>query len=46
LILESLIIDDLSKKMNLDISTISFKISMMEISWLIQKVQWWKYEII
>jgi predicted Rossmann fold nucleotide-binding protein DprA/Smf involved in DNA uptake len=32
LILESLIIDDLAKKMNLDISTISFKISMMEIA--------------
>jgi len=45
LILESLIIDDLAKKMNLDISTISFKISMMEIAWLIQKKQWWKYEI-
>jgi hypothetical protein len=31
--------------MNLDISTISFKISMMEIAWLIRKNQWWKYEI-
>jgi DNA processing protein len=40
-----LIIDELVKKLDLDIKTISFKLSMMEISWLIKKDLSWKYEI-
>ena len=45
LILENLTIDELSKNLKQNTSTISFKLSMMEISWLISKVTWWKYEI-
>jgi len=45
LILESLSINELSKKLGENITTISFKLSMMEISWYINKVAWWKYEI-
>ncbi len=46
LILDNLKIDELSKKINLDISTISFKLSMMEITGLIKKNNMWYYEII
>ena len=45
LILENLTIDELAKKLEENIATISFKLSMMEISWYINKVTWWKYEI-
>ena len=45
LILENLTIDEIAKKISLDISTISFKISMMEINNLIKKAIWWKYEV-
>ena len=45
IMLDSLNINDISKKLNENTSTISFKISIMEISWYIKKVSWWKYEI-
>ena len=45
LILENLTIDELAKKLDKNISTISFKLSMMEIEWKISKITWWKYEI-
>ncbi len=45
LILENLTIDELAKKLLENISTISFKLSMMEIEWKILKISWWKYEI-
>ena len=45
LILENLNLDELAKKLTIDISTLSFKISMMEISWLIVKNIAGKYEI-
>ena len=45
LILESLTIDELIKKTNLDLKTISFKVSMMEINNILKKTIWWKYEI-
>ena len=45
LLLEWFTIDDLAKKLKLDITTISFKISMLEINWLIKKTLWWKYEV-
>lgn len=45
LLLESYTIDELSNKTNLDISTLSFKLSMMEINKYIKKLHWWKYEV-
>lgn len=45
LTLESYTIDELSKKINIDTQTISFKLSMMEITGLLKKIVWWKYEI-
>ena len=45
LLLESYTADELVKKFKLDISTISFKLSMLEINWLIKKTLWWKIEI-
>ncbi len=45
LIIDSLNLDELSKKLKIDISTISFKVSNMEIYWLIKKWIWWKYEV-
>lgn len=45
LLLESFTNDELVKKFNLDISTISFKISMLEINGIIKKTLWWKFEI-
>lgn len=39
-------IDDLQRKLFLDISTVSFKISMLEIYWYIKKWIDWRYEII
>lgn len=45
LILEWLTIDQLKLKLQLDIQTISFKLSMMEINKLIKKTSWWKYEV-
>ena len=45
LILEDLTINELVNKIDLDISTISFKISMMEINNIIKKSIWWKYEV-
>ena len=45
LLLESLTINELVNKIGLDVSTLSFKISMMEINNLIKKSIWWKYEV-
>lgn len=45
LILESLTTDELIHRIGLDITTINFKLSMMEINNLIKKWLWWKYEV-
>ena len=45
LLLEWFTADELVKKFNLDISTISFKLSMLEINWIIKKTLWWKFEV-
>ncbi len=45
LLLESLSIDELSKKSNIDTKTISFKLSFMEIKGYVRKISWWKYEV-
>ncbi len=45
LILESMTVDELIVKIGLDITTINFKLSMMEINNLIKKWIWWKYEV-
>ena len=45
LLLENVTINELIIKIGLDIRTISFKISMMEINNLIKKTIWWKYEV-
>jgi len=45
LLLEWFTIDELVKKFNLDISTISFKLSILEINWVIKKTLWWKFEV-
>ncbi len=45
LLLEDLNIDDINKKINIGITEISNKISMMEISWVIYKNSSWKYTI-
>jgi DNA processing protein len=45
LILESLTTDELLHRIALDITTINFKLSMMEINNLIKKWLWWKYEV-
>jgi DNA processing protein len=46
LITQSLTIDELSKILKIDISTISFKISMMEINMIVKKWLWGKYEVV
>jgi DNA processing protein len=43
LILEPMTIDELNKIIMLDISTLSFKLSAMEISGFTKKWFWWKY---
>jgi DNA processing protein len=43
LLLENLSTDELSRKMWLDIATLSFKLSIMEINQMIRKWVWWKY---
>lgn len=45
LILESLSVDELSIKISLDVSTTSFKLSLLEIKKLIKKTYGWKYEV-
>ena len=45
LILESLTIDELKQKLNLDTSTLAFKLSMMEINIIVSKSLWWKYKV-
>lgn len=46
LLVENLTIDEIKNKLNIDIATLSFKISMLEINNNIKKSYWWKYEII
>lgn len=43
--LESLSLDQVSLKLNKNITELSSKISIMEIKWIIKKVMWWKYQI-
>ena len=43
---ESFTINELSNKLSLSITQLSFKLSMMEISWLIKKSLGWKYEVL
>ena len=38
-------IDDLMNNLKIDIATLSFKLSMLEISWYIKISPDWKYEI-
>ena len=45
LITENFSVDELVKKLNIDISVVNFKLSMMEVNWLITKNISWKYEI-
>lgn len=45
LIIESLTTNELITKIGLDITTINFKLSLMEINNLIKKWLWWKYEV-
>jgi DNA processing protein len=45
LLLESFTSDEMVKKFWLDISTLSFKLSMLEINWIIKKTLWWKFEV-
>ncbi len=45
LITDSLNINELILKTWLDITTLNFKLSMMEINNLIKNTSWWKYEI-
>lgn len=45
LLIENLTIDELSLKLWLNISELSFKLSMMEIKKIIKKSFWWKYEV-
>ncbi len=45
LLLEWLNSDELIEKLNIDISALSFRLSMMEINWIIKKTMWWKFEL-
>jgi len=45
LLLENMSIDELSRKMWLDIATLSFKLSIMEINQIIRKWIWGKYHL-
>lgn len=45
LLLNDLCINELSKKLELDISTLLYKIWFMEINNYIKKWNWWKYQI-
>ncbi len=45
LLLEWFNSDELVKKLNIDISALSFRLSMMEINWIIKKTIWWKFEL-
>ena len=45
LLLEWFSIDELAKKLKIDISTLSFKLSMLEIRGIIKKTLWWQFEI-
>ncbi len=42
---EALNIDEIKNKLWLDINTVLFKISMLEIYWYIKKSEYWSYEI-
>ena len=43
---EAFFLDEVSEKLNLDISTTSLKITFMELSGVLKKAENWKYEII
>jgi len=45
LVIEQFTINELKNKLNIDIATLSFKLSMMEINNYIKKWFWWKYEV-
>ena len=45
LFLEALTTDEIINKTKIDLKTITFKLSMMEIEWIIKKSLWGKYEI-
>jgi DNA processing protein len=45
LLLESFTGDDLARKLWLDISSLCFKLSMLEIRGFIKKTLWWKFEV-
>lgn len=46
LLTEAFFLDEISEKLNLDISTTSLKITFMELSGVLKKAENWKYEII
>ncbi len=45
LLLDWLNTDELIEKLDIDISSISFRLSMMEINWIIKKTMWGKFEL-
>ncbi len=45
LLLESLTSNELVEKLKIDISSLLFRLSMMEINWIIKKTLWWKFEL-
>lgn len=45
LLLENLTIDELSKKLQIDIPTLSFKLSIMEINKILKRTLWWMYHL-
>ncbi len=45
LVNENMTIDDLMNELSFDIATLSFKLSMLEISWYVKITPDWKYEI-
>ena len=46
LLIEKNNINELSKKLKIEVRTLSFKLSMLEISWVIKKTLSWDYEIL
>lgn len=45
LLLDSLTIDEITKKMDIQLSTIVHSLSLLEIQWHICQSNWWKYEL-
>lgn len=46
LIVESLTLDEIAKRLSISVSEVAIKISFMEIKWYLKKTWAWKYEII